>query len=39
MSKVGLRNKDKTIGSFLFSGPTGVGKTELAKAISEYNEN
>ncbi len=34
MSKVGLRNKDKTIGSFLFTGPTGVGKTELAKQLA-----
>ena len=34
MSKAGLRNKDKTIGSFLFSGPTGVGKTELAKQLA-----
>jgi ATP-dependent Clp protease ATP-binding subunit ClpA len=29
LSKIGLRNKDKPIGSFLFAGPTGVGKTEL----------
>ena len=29
LSKIGLRNKEKPIGSFLFSGPTGVGKTEL----------
>ena len=34
MSKAGLRNKEKTIGSFLFSGPTGVGKTELAKQLA-----
>ena len=34
LSKTGLRNKDKTIGSFLFAGPTGVGKTELAKQLS-----
>ena len=34
LSKVGLRNKDKTIGSFLFTGPTGVGKTELAKQLA-----
>ena len=39
MSKVGLRNKEKTIGSFLFAGPTGVGKTELNKTASKYNEN
>ena len=34
LSKTGLRNKDKTIGSFLFAGPTGVGKTELAKQLA-----
>ena len=34
MAKAGLRNKDKTIGSFLFAGPTGVGKTELAKQLA-----
>ena len=34
MSKIGLRNKDKPIGSFLFSGPTGVGKTELTKQLA-----
>ncbi len=34
LSKVGLRNKEKPIGSFLFTGPTGVGKTELAKQLS-----
>ncbi len=34
LSKVGLRNKDKPIGSFLFSGPTGVGKTELTKQLA-----
>ena len=34
LSKVGLRNKDKPIGSFLFTGPTGVGKTELAKQLA-----
>ena len=34
LSKVGLRNKDKPIGSFLFAGPTGVGKTELTKQLS-----
>ena len=35
LSKIGLRNKDKPIGSFLFAGPTGVGKTELAKVIAK----
>tara|TARA_B100000963_G_scaffold205814_1_gene179239 strand:- start:403 stop:2673 length:2271 start_codon:yes stop_codon:yes gene_type:complete len=34
LSKTGLRNQDKTIGSFLFAGPTGVGKTELAKQLA-----
>lgn len=31
----GVRNQNKPIGTFLFLGPTGVGKTELAKAISD----
>jgi ATP-dependent Clp protease ATP-binding subunit ClpC len=35
-ARVGLRNPDRPIGSFIFSGPTGVGKTELTKALSEY---
>jgi len=35
MSRSGLGKPDKPIGSFLFSGPTGVGKTELAKAVAE----
>ena len=34
LSKIGLRNKDKPIGSFLFAGPTGVGKTELTKQLA-----
>lgn len=34
-SKVGLNRENKPIGSFLFLGPTGVGKTELSKAICE----
>lgn len=33
--RVGLKNPKKPIGSFLFLGPTGVGKTELSKAVSE----
>ncbi len=33
--RVGLKEKNKPIGSFLFLGPTGVGKTELSKALSE----
>ena len=35
-SKAGLQNPKKPIGSFLFLGTTGVGKTELAKALAEY---
>ncbi|MDF1874590.1 AAA family ATPase [Sulfurimonas sp. SAG-AH-194-I05] len=35
ISKAGLTTKDKPIASFLFSGPTGVGKTELAIALSK----
>jgi ATP-dependent Clp protease ATP-binding subunit ClpB len=35
-SRTGLSNEDKPIGSFLFLGTTGVGKTELAKALAEY---
>jgi ATP-dependent Clp protease ATP-binding subunit ClpA len=34
-SKAGLSNTDKPIGSFLFTGPTGVGKTELSKQLAE----
>ena len=34
MSRAGLGKVDKPIGSFLFSGPTGVGKTELAKQLA-----
>jgi ATP-dependent Clp protease ATP-binding subunit ClpA len=35
MSKAGLLDRDKTIGSFLFVGPTGVGKTELSKVLAQ----
>jgi ATP-dependent Clp protease ATP-binding subunit ClpB len=35
-SRAGLRDPNRPIGSFMFVGPTGVGKTELAKALSEY---
>ena len=34
-SRSGIQDPDRPIGSFLFLGPTGVGKTELAKALSE----
>ncbi|MGN0792533.1 MAG: ATP-dependent chaperone ClpB [Christensenellales bacterium] len=34
-TRAGLKDPDKPIGSFLFLGPTGVGKTELAKALAE----
>lgn len=34
-ARVGLKNPSRPIGSFIFSGPTGVGKTELAKALAE----
>ena len=35
-SRAGLQNPNKPIGSFLFLGTTGVGKTELAKALADY---
>ena len=35
-ARAGLKNPKHPIGSFMFFGPTGVGKTELAKKISEY---
>ena len=35
-SRAGLQDQKKPIGSFLFLGTTGVGKTELAKALAEY---
>jgi ATP-dependent Clp protease ATP-binding subunit ClpC len=35
-NRAGLKEKNKPIGSFLFLGPTGVGKTELAKALAEF---
>jgi ATP-dependent Clp protease ATP-binding subunit ClpB len=35
-SRVGLKDKNKPIGSFIFLGPTGVGKTELSKALAEF---
>ncbi len=41
-ARAGLKNPNRPIGTFLFLGPTGVGKTELAKALAEFlfgNEN
>nr|BCG67762.1 Clp protease ATP binding subunit [Haptophyceae sp. NIES-3900] len=35
-ARVGLKNPNRPIASFIFSGPTGVGKTELTKAIASY---
>ena len=35
LSRAGLRDPDKPIGSFLFSGPTGVGKTEVARQLAQ----
>jgi ATP-dependent Clp protease ATP-binding subunit ClpC len=35
-ARVGLRNANKPIASFIFAGPTGVGKTELTKTLADY---
>jgi len=35
-ARAGLKDKNRPIGSFLFLGPTGVGKTELARALAEF---
>lgn len=35
-SRVGLSDVDRPVGSFMFLGPTGVGKTELARALAEF---
>ena len=35
-NRVGLKDPSKPVGSFIFLGPTGVGKTELAKALARY---
>ena len=34
MSRAGLTGLDKTVGSFLFAGPTGVGKTEVCRQLA-----
>ena len=39
VSKAGLREPNKPIGTFLFVGPTGVGKTETAKALADELES
>ncbi len=38
-SRAGISEENKPIGSFIFLGPTGVGKTELAKALAEFMFN
>jgi ATP-dependent Clp protease ATP-binding subunit ClpB len=38
-SRTGISEENKPIGSFIFMGPTGVGKTELAKALAEFMFN
>jgi ATP-dependent Clp protease ATP-binding subunit ClpB len=35
-ARAGLNDENRPLGSFLFLGPTGVGKTELTKAVAEY---
>ena len=35
-SRAGLQDRDRPLGSFIFLGPTGVGKTELARALAEF---
>ena len=35
-SRAGLQDEDRPLGSFIFLGPTGVGKTELARALAEF---
>ncbi|MBA3300400.1 MAG: AAA family ATPase, partial [Thermoleophilaceae bacterium] len=35
-SRAGLQDPDRPIGTFLFTGPTGIGKTELARALAEF---
>ena len=36
LSRAGLKDPNRPIGSFIFMGPTGVGKTELARAVAEF---
>jgi len=38
-NRLGIRKRDRTVGNFIFLGPTGVGKTQLAKEISSYMYN
>lgn len=38
-ARAGLKEQDRPIGSFIFMGPTGVGKTELAKSLAEFMFN
>jgi ATP-dependent Clp protease ATP-binding subunit ClpB len=35
-ARAGLQDENRPLGSFLFLGPTGVGKTELTKALAEF---
>ena len=35
-ARAGLQDPNRPLGSFLFLGPTGVGKTELARAVAEF---
>ena len=35
-ARVGLKNPNRPIASFIFAGPTGVGKSELAKTLASY---
>jgi ATP-dependent Clp protease ATP-binding subunit ClpB len=35
-ARAGLQDPNRPIGSFMFLGPTGVGKTELTKALAEF---
>ena len=35
-SRAGLQDPNRPMGSFIFLGPTGVGKTELARALAEF---